>query len=101
MIVILDLACAALVYARVPTYINWYLDRKKDRLPLVLLEGLVAGLGVALIVLLYPGRGEPSVTPRAVDTIIWFAVLGIVGMASAVAVYYANVMAIVAGKRWG
>jgi hypothetical protein len=31
-IVILDLACAALVYARVPTYINWYRSYAVGRL---------------------------------------------------------------------
>ena len=87
-IILLDIVAAGLVYVRVPTYINWFDNRKRGRLLRVLLDGLASGLVFALMTILLPGGGEPSVPPSdLVDHIFWFAVLGAVGAANAGLVY--------------
>ena len=95
-IVFLVGVCALLVYYRVPTYIGWYRQRKPHRLLYVLLDGLVAGAAAGLLVMLLPGGGEPTAVPTVGDRILWFAILGLVGMANSVAVHAANVFAV----RW-
>ena len=60
-VVLLDLAAAGLVYWRVPVYTGWIAARGVSALPLVVRDGLVAGLLFAAVViggswLLYPLR---------------------------------------------
>lgn len=87
LIVLIDLLAAIVVYWRVPTYLDWSRTRRTYRLLQALGEGFAAGLLVALVAMLSPSSGEPSVQPRWVDRLIWFAVLGSVGAFNAVAVY--------------
>lgn len=87
LIVLIDLLAAIVVYWRVPTYLDWSRTRRTYRLLQALGEGFAAGLLVALVAMLSPSSGEPSVQPRWVDRLIWFAVLGSVGALNAVAVY--------------
>lgn len=86
-IILIDLLSAGVVYWRVPTYMAWSTARRRYRLPQALLEGFVAGLLVALVVMLLPWAGEPSVQPRLVDRLIWFAVVGAVGTFNSGAIY--------------
>jgi len=87
-IIFLDIVAACLVYFRVPTYINWFDNRKRGRLLRVPLDGLAIGLFFALMTILLPGGGEPSAPPSdLVDHIFWFAVVGAVGAANAGFVY--------------
>lgn len=91
-VVLLVFVCALVVHFRVPAYLAWICTRRPGRHVHVAVEGLIAGLVVAMILLLLPGGGEPSVTPTTVDRLIWFAVLGTIGMANSVAVYGANAL---------
>jgi len=86
-VVLVDLACAVVVYLRVDAYIAWARVRRRRRLLLALRDGAAAGLVVALIVVLLPGGVEPSVQPGPIDAAIWFAILGTGGAANAVCVY--------------
>ena len=90
LIVLIDLLAAIVVYWRVPTYVEWSMTRRPYRLLQALGEGLVAGLLVALVVLLTPWSGEPSVQPGLTDNLILFAVLGSVGACNSLAVYVAS-----------
>ena len=87
--------CAAVVYWRVPTYIDWARTRRVGRYWRVLLDGAVAGTIIALPFALQ-GSGEPSVTMQPVDYVIWFSVLAGMGILNSVAIYFIN--ALVAGK---
>jgi len=87
-LIILDLGCSFLVYYRVSTYIQWSRTKYNKRLLRVVLDGLVAGLAVALISVIVPGGGEPSAPPpECIDKIIWFAVLGSVGSFNSLSIY--------------
>ncbi len=86
-VIILDVILSWVVYSRAGTYIGWSASRKKHRLLRVLLDGLVAGFSVAVIVILLPVGGEPSVTQTSVDYVIWLSVLGTLGAANAILVY--------------
>jgi hypothetical protein len=90
LIVLIDLLAAVVVYWRVPTYMAWSRTGRSYRLLQALGEGFVAGLLIALVVLLTPWSGEPSVRPGLTDHLIWFAVLGSVGAGNAVAIYGAS-----------
>ena len=98
LIVILDLACASLVYYRVPTYIRWQIDGRANRQFYALLEGLIVGAIIALLMMIIPGGGEPGITLSTVDRAIWIAVVGSVGAANAIVIYYANALVV---KRQG
>ena len=82
-IVLVCLLAALLVYLRVPSYVQWSIGRRKHRLVRALLDGLAAGLAFALLALVLPGGGEPTVQPSVADRLIWFAVLGAVGLINA------------------
>ena len=90
LIVLLVLVCALLVYWRVPIYIEWHIARQKHRWYRVLRDGVVTGLVIALLVMILPGGGEPSVTPQMIDRLIWFSILGIMGAINTVAIYLVN-----------
>jgi Kef-type K+ transport system membrane component KefB len=87
-LVLLCLLAAGIVYLRVPTYANWSATGRRFRLLRVFVDGIVAGLLIALIPLLFDGGGEPDVQPTWVDHMIWFAVLAVVGAANAMIVYF-------------
>ncbi len=83
--------CAAVVYWRVPTYIDWTCTSRTGRYGLVVLDGVVAGLLVALPFALR-GSGEPSITMRPLDYVIWFAVLAVMGVLNSVTLYLINAL---------
>ncbi len=90
-IVLTVAVCATVVYWRVPTYIDWVRTRRTGRHWRVLLDGIGAGLIIALLFVI-GGSGEPSVTMRPVDYAIWFAVLAVMGMINSVALYFINML---------
>jgi len=94
-VLLLDLVAALLVFWRVPYYLDWMQTGLTHRLLWVMRDGLVAGIAFALLaMLLVPvlGSGEPTVIPTIKDMAIWFAVLAAVGIANALAIYFATVM---------
>ena len=97
-IIALDLLAALVVYFRVPYYLAWVNTRRKNRIWHVLLDGLVAGLVCALFALLFPGGGEPSVERSGCDYLIWFLVVGAMGVINAVCIYFINAFV---GRRFG
>ncbi len=86
-VVFLDLVAGLLVYVRVPTYVRWITVKKKNRFLRACGEGLLVGLVFALGTMLLPGSGEPSVTPGWIDRVIWFVVVGLVGVVNAIVLY--------------
>ena len=92
-LIIVIAACASVVYWRVPTYIDWYRSKRPRRHWRVLLEGIAAGIVVAVPFVLR-GTGEPSITPQPVDYAIWFAVLGFMGALNSLAIYFINALVV-------
>ncbi len=88
-IVLAVVVCAVVVYWRIPTYIDWQCTKRSGRFWRVILDGFVAGLLVALPFAL-AGGGEPSVTPQASDYVIWFIVVGLMGVINSVGLYSAS-----------
>lgn len=85
------LLCAAAVYWRVPTYIDWSESRQPGRFAGAGLEGLAVGLLIA-VPFVASGGGEPTVQVSGRSALIWFAALGTVGMLNALALYGLNSM---------
>ena len=94
-IIIAVAVCAAVVFWRIPFYIEWAQTRRRGRFWRVLLDGTVAGLLIALPFAI-SGSGEPSVTMRPVDYVIWFAVLAVMGIFNSVTLYAINALVV----RW-
>lgn len=92
LVVLLDLVAALLVFWRVRIYLRWIAERRWHRLFRVMLDGGVAGLAFALVTMVLSTvlGGEPIAQPTWVDRIIWFAVVGVVGVVNAVALYLVN-----------
>lgn len=86
-VVFLDQVAGLLVYVRVPTYVRWIKIKKRYRFLRTCAEGLLVGLGFAFGTMLLPGSGEPSVTPGWIDRVIWFVVVGLVGVVNAIGLY--------------
>ena len=65
-------------------------------------DGLVAGLLFAAVVMggaWLLGGGEPTVAPSLPGMVIWFAVVGGVGVANALAIYVVNWAVLLAIKQ--
>jgi hypothetical protein len=84
--------CAFVVYWRTLTYIKWTCEKKRWRYLRILFDGLIAGVIAGAIVVVVPGGGEPSVTPRPVDYVIWFVILAVMGLINALAIYLITVV---------
>jgi NhaP-type Na+/H+ or K+/H+ antiporter len=81
--------CAIAVYRRVPVYFSWSRSKRPGRIRRVSLDGFAAGVVVAVGILLAPFAGEPSIGPRrVVDILTWLAILGTVGVANALVLYF-------------
>jgi len=86
LLVLLDAIAAGGIYYRVAHYLQWQSSCRPHRPLLVLGDGVVIGLSSALVIMLF-SAGEPSVTPTAIDRLIWFAVFAAIGIANATLVY--------------
>ncbi len=84
-LVLILLACALLVYRRVPVYLRWRAEGAKGRLLRVTRDGLLGGGAIALLSLLSPG--EPSIQPALSDRLIGIGILIGLGAANALAAY--------------
>ncbi len=91
-------ACSAVVYWRVPMYVEWMLYGRPGRYAQVVLDGFVAGLVIALPFAL-SGSGEPSVAMRPLDYVIWFAVLAAMGTFNSLALFGLNALAVRVSSR--
>ena len=84
--------CAVVVYWRTPTYIHWHRTQRPGRYGRVLLDGIFAGLVLALLFgLKGPGEGTPPL--RAIDYVIWFAIVGAMGLFNSVTLYAVSALA--------
>jgi hypothetical protein len=88
-VVLVDVLSSAVVFWRVPTYIRWVLSKHPARLRRVILEGFAAGMVVAILFVI-SGRGEPTVSSQALNNVLWFAVLGLIGVLNSVTLYLIN-----------
>jgi hypothetical protein len=77
------LLCALVVFWRFPTYQTWSRPLKALAIGRVVLEGALAGLTVGLIFLIAQDPGSQHI----LDSAIWLAVLGAVGMLNALAIF--------------
>ena len=84
-VLLILLACALLVYLRVPVYLRWQAESAKGRTLRVARDGLLGGGAVALLSLLSPG--EPSIQPDVSDRLIGISVLIGLGVVNALAAY--------------
>jgi hypothetical protein len=88
-IVLVVALSAMVVYRRVPTYLQWYQTKEPRRLLRLALEGFLAGLVVATPFALLGGDGS-STAMRPIAYVIWFAILGFMGMLNSVTLYVIN-----------
>jgi len=84
-LVLILLACALLVYLRVPVYLCWGAKGAKGRILRVARDGLLGGGAIALLSLFSPG--EPSIQPELSDRLIGIGVLFGLGVGNALAAY--------------
>jgi hypothetical protein len=84
-LVLILLACALLVYLRVPVYLCWRAEGARGRILRVARDGLLAGGVIGLLSLLSPG--EPSIQPGLSDRLIGIGVLICLGVVNALAAY--------------
>jgi hypothetical protein len=84
-LVLILLACALLVYLRVPVYLRWRAEGAKGRVLRVARDGLLGGGVIGLLSLLSPG--EPSIQPGLSDRLIGIGVLICLGVVNALAAY--------------
>ena len=82
-LVLILLACAILVYLRVPVYLRWQAEGAKGRIRRVARDGFLGGVAIALLSLLSPG--EPSIQPELSDRLIGMSVLTGLGIVNALA----------------
>jgi hypothetical protein len=79
------LACALLVYLRVPAYLRWRAEGAQGRVLRVARDGFLAGGVIALLSLLSPG--EPGIQPGLSDRLIGISVLIGLGVVNALAAF--------------
>ena len=84
-VLLILLACALLVYLRVPVYLRWRAEGARGCILRVARDGLLGGVAIALLSLLSPG--EPSVQPELSDRLIGIGVLFGLGIGNALAAY--------------
>jgi hypothetical protein len=84
-LVLILLACAMLVYLRVPVYLRWRVEGARGRILVVARDGLLGGVAIGLLSLLSPG--EPSIQPALSDRLIGIGILIGLGVVNALAAY--------------
>ena len=87
-VLVIDLCCSLVVYFRVSTYMEWLKTQKEKRVIRVFVDGLAAGVVIAILTMIIPGVREPGVpVPAILERLIWIMVLAIAGAANALIVY--------------
>jgi hypothetical protein len=87
-VLVIDLCCSLVVYFRVSTYMEWLKTQKEKRGIRVFVDGLAAGVVIAILTMIIPGVGEPGVpVPAILECLIWILILAIAGAANALIVY--------------
>jgi hypothetical protein len=84
-VVLILLACALLIYLRVPVNLRWQAEGAKGRILRVARDGFIGGGIIAGLSLL--NRGEPTIQPELVDRLIGVGVLIVMGIGNALAAY--------------
>jgi hypothetical protein len=84
-VLLILLACALLVYLRVPVYLRWQGESAKGRTLRVARDGLLGGGAIALLSLFSPE--EPSIQPELSARLIGIGVLIGLGIGNALAAY--------------
>jgi hypothetical protein len=79
------LACAVLVYLRVPLYLRWQEEGANGRMLRVARDGFLGGGAIALLSLFSPG--EPSIQPELSDRLVGIGILVGLGVGNALAAY--------------
>ena len=96
-VIVAGIIFAGLIYYRVPTYIQWSLQRKKNRRLRVILEGFCVGIIIAVISILY-SQGEPNVKPTVLSIMSFIIFFGLAGSFTSSVIYIINAL-IVRKKR--
>jgi hypothetical protein len=84
-VLLILLACALLVYLRVPVYLRWRAEGATGRLLRVARDGLLGGGTIELLSLF--SAGEPSIRAELSDRLIGISVLFGLGIGNALAAY--------------
>jgi hypothetical protein len=84
-VLVILLACALLVYRRVPVYLRWRGEGVNGRTLRVARDGFLGGGSIALLSLFSPG--EPSIQSELSDRLIGIGVLLSLGVGNALAAY--------------
>ncbi len=92
-LVLIDLGAAFVVYRRVLVYVAGSRTRRPQRWLRALLDGIVAGLVIAGLVLLLPFGGEPSNRVSATAFVLSFGALAAVGAVNALVIYGVSAVA--------
>ena len=80
-----------IVFWRVPTYIHWTINHKKNQCWLVLLDGVIAGATAGLLIL-FINRSNMSGGYQVFDYIMLVLIFGIAGIGSSGIVYVINAL---------
>ena len=96
-VIVAGVVLAGLIYYRVPTYVEWSLQRKKNRRLRVMLDGLCVGIVIAVISILF-SQGEPGVTPTVLSIMSFIIFFGLAGSFTSSVIYIINAL-IVRKKR--
>ena len=96
-IIVAGIIFAGLIYYRVPGYIQWSLQRKKNRRLRVMLEGLIVGFIIAAVSIL-ANMGQPGITPTVPAYVSFFIFFGLAGSFTSSLIYIINAL-IVRKKR--
>jgi hypothetical protein len=84
-VLLILLACALLVYLRVPVYLRWQAESANGRILKVARDGLLGGGAIALLSLFSPG--EPSIQPELSARLIGIGLSIGLGIGNALAAY--------------
>jgi ubiquinone/menaquinone biosynthesis C-methylase UbiE len=89
LLILIDFGSSIVVYYRSISYRKWIVNKRKRRLLRVIVDGLAAGFVIALIMVVLPGGGEPSIPPPGfTEFLIWSGILSFVGIANSLIVYW-------------
>ena len=98
LIIIIDVLSSLVIYFRVGYYLRWLNGETKYRLLRVMFDGLLAGIVIASVLVLFQLLSDPAITPAGIDYLIWFCVMSFVGIINALIVF---IVSVIWGRRVG